>query len=488
MHRVYPQIVAPTESAEAVRLESCRNERESFQLVLRSAEERTLTDVAFSDFVFAAGGRIPAANAGADRLGYETVDDVRAVWCGATRFADRMIPLRGACAERLPAGENTVLHLTVFAPPDCAPGDYRGEVTLTFDRETVRVPIVLTVWNVTLPAKSAYTAHMLMWKSPFAQRENLIRRFVECGLAPTLYTGDGAPKVKDCFNGTTLKMPDDFALAEKSVKELGMSRFQVPWAFMGAWNWTPKKKVFLGLGLDINSEEFDTTFRNYLTEVHAQLAAKGIEKLGFLYMWDEMTEGHYPAMRKTTEMVRAHAPGLKILTVSAPDPEVVANNDIIVAAHPAHWWSPAAKQRAADINAAGKELWMYANSVTFGTAVRALTPRLTPWLGHAMGGCGYLHWSADFNWQANDFAKNGKEWLVYPSQGEQIYSVRTEYFRDGVEDFNLMKLAERLPAETRARLEAKIAAAVSTEGPLRFDPVLIRDIRRAVAAAVEAGK
>ena len=129
---------------------------------------------------------------------------------------------------------------------------------------------------------------------------------------------------------------------------------------------------------------------------------------------------------------------------------------------------------------------MYENSVTFGTASRAIIPRLTAWLCRSHGMCGYLHWSCDYNWKANDFAKNGKEWLLYPSEGEPVYSVRMEYFRDGVEDFNLMELVKKLPERERGRVERSIAEISSDRSALLADPVRVAAVRRLVAEAVSA--
>ena len=484
MKRVYPGTQEPTATASAVKLEMAANERESFQLVLNPQASASLEAVTFSDFVSDAGAVIAANNAHAWRLGYETVADTKAILGGATRFADRMIPIgRGA---ELPAGENTILHCTVFAPPGTRPGVYRATATIALTGARIDVPVEAKVWNVELPREKAYIGHMLVWCSPYAKREQVLRRFAECGMMGTVYNGGGAPKIKECFDGKTLRMPDDFALAEKSVKELGAPWFQVPWGFMGAWNWNTNKTVFLGLNLKLDSREFDETFKNYLVSLGGQLGRRGILERSFIYMWDEMTEGHYPAMRKTTDMVRRYAPGLKVLTVSAPDPEVLANNDIIVAAHPAHWWSDEAREVVKKAHADGKKIWMYANSVTFGTASRAVIPRLTAWLCRSHGMSGYLHWSCDYNWKANDFAKNGKEWLLYPSYGEPVYSVRMEYFRDGVEDFNLMELVKKLPEMERRRVERSIAEISSDKSALKADPLRVAAVRRLVAEAVSA--
>ena len=97
---------------------------------------------------------------------------------------------------------------------------------------------------------------------------------------------------------------------------------------------------------------------------------------------------------------------------------------------------------------------------------------------------GYLHWSCDYNWKGNNFAKNGKEWLLYPSEDEPVYSVRMEYFRDGVEDFNLMEMVKRLPEDERLRLERHIAEISSDSSALMTDPVMVAAVRRIVAKAL----
>lgn len=485
MKRVYPGTRAPAVAAAAVKLESAANERESFQLVLNPQSPARLKSVTFSDFVSADGSAIAATNAQAWRLGYETVAEPKAVFRGETRFADRMIPLDGGA--ELPAGENTILHCTVFAPPGTRPGLYRANAAIAMDGSRLDVPVEVKVWNVELPRETSYIGYMLVWNSPYAKREQVMRRFAECGMMGTVYSGAGAPKIKECFDRKTLRMPDGFALAERSVKEFGAPYFSVPWGFMGAWNWNTNKTVFLGLDLKLDSKEFNETFENYLVELKGQLGRRGLLERSFIYMWDEMTEGHYQAMRKTTGMVRKFAPGLKILTVSAPDPEVLANNDIIVAAHPAHWWNDEAREVARKANRDGKRLWMYANSVTFGTSSRAIIPRLTAWLCRSHGMSGYLHWSCDYNWKANSFEKNGKEWLLYPSEGEPVYSVRMEYFRDGVEDFNLMGLVRGLPEEERLRVERRIAEISTDRSALVADPVRVAAVRRLVAEALAIG-
>jgi hypothetical protein len=66
-------------------------------------------------------------------------------------------PLRGARFQAvpfdLPAGETHGFLVDVFVPPDAKPGTYHGAYTVKADgRETIEIPVTLTVWDFALPA------------------------------------------------------------------------------------------------------------------------------------------------------------------------------------------------------------------------------------------------------------------------------------------------------------------------------------------------
>ena len=62
-----------------------------------------------------------------------------------------------------------------------------------------------------------------------------------------------------------------------------------------------------------------------------------------------------------------------------------------------------------------------------------------------------------------------------------VYSVRMEYFRDGVEDFNLMGLVKKLPERERRRVEQRIAEISSDKSALLADPVRVAAVRPSVS-------
>lgn len=483
MKRVYPNTVTPKKNTPVLRLEAAANERESLQLVLNPENDLMLEKVEFSGFTSASGGKIGKNSFRASVLEYQQVNNLRALFYGEKRFADKMCPLPENLPVKLPKKLNTILHLTFFIPPKTPADIYRGEVRLSAGGKTIGVPAELKVWGVELPLRSAYHAHGLLWNSPQTTRSEVLKYLAECGMSASVYYG-GQKEFRRYFDGSELRLPDCFQLAEKALKEYHMPLFQVPYMFLGAWNWKPGKKVYF-LNLQLDSSEFDRKFPAALKSIHRQLAEKDMVDRSFIYLWDEMTGGHYEAMRKTTGMVRKYAPGLRILTVAAPDPEVLAHNDIICVGPLSHWWSPAAEAVVRKALKEGREFWIYLNGTTFATHVEAITPRMTPWLCHARGFSGFLQWSMDYNWAKGTFAANGKTWMLYPAKDKPVYSVRLEYFRDGIEDFNMMELMKQLPDKVRTELEKEIRAVAPAFGPTLQDPVRLTLIRRKIGSALE---
>lgn len=483
MKRVYPGTESPDRTVSAVKLESAANERESFQLVLNPESPAVLEKVILPELTSSGKHKIPAKNLQACALEYQIVESPLALLYGERKFADKLLPLPERLPLKLTAKENNILHLTVYTPAGTPPGLYAGNVTLRINGKECKVPVSLKVWGFELPKRSAYCAHGLLWNSPQKDREEVLKYLTACGMNGTVYYG-GQRELRKYFDGKELHMPDDFSLAEKAIKEYGMPMFQAPWLFLGAWDWKPGKKVHF-LNLDVNSGEFEEKFANYLKSFHRQAKEKGILQNSFAYLWDEMTGGHYETMRRTVGMVRKYAPGLRLMTVAAPDPEVLANNDIICVGPLSHWWSRDAQKIVRDSRKNGKEFWIYMNGVTFGTDTEAIVPRLTPWMCHSRGISGFLQWSMDYNWKYGTFAKNGHVWLLYPSADKPVYSVRLEYFRDGVEDFNMMKLMEKLPPEIRTRLEKEIESIAPAFGKTSLDPVRLAEVRRRIGETLD---
>lgn len=483
LKRVYPDMQLPTVKADGIKLTGAANERESIQLVFNPENNAVLEKVVFSDLVAADGKTIPAANFYGNMLGFQTIAAPRALFYGETRFADKLRPFADALPAKLKAGQNSICHLTFFAPPGTGRGVYKGEVKLTVSGKESVIPVEFKVWGFELPLRSKFTTYGLLWSSLPEHREELLGELAKYGISGSVYYG-GQKQLREIFDGSELRFKDDLALAVKALNEYKIGVFQAPYLFMGAWNWKPGKKVQF-LNLDLESPEFDRNFTNYLKSFHRQVKEKGILDRTIIYMWDEMTFGHYDAMVKTTSMVHKYAPGIRLMTVSAPDPMVLKYNDIITTGPLGQWLSKNTREVVEKALADGKEFWIYLNGMTFATDVETTIPRGTLWQCYANGFTGYLQWSMDYNWQYGSFEKNGDVWILHPGYEKPVYSARLEYYRDGVEDFNMMSMIKELPAGVRAELEAEIAKVAPLMGRMNPDPVLMYEIRCKIGEALD---
>ncbi|MBE6359692.1 MAG: DUF4091 domain-containing protein [Lentisphaerae bacterium] len=483
LKRVYPAMESPKCKANSLYLTAAANERESIQVVLNSPAENKLEKIVFSDLVSSNGSVIPAVGFTANILGVQKTNAPLAQFYGETRFPDKLRPAADALPVKLKAKQNTIIHLTFFAPQGTAKGVYHGKITLTVGKKSCDIPVALRVWGFELPAVSRFTAHGLLWNSLPEHRDEVLKQLAQYGINGSIYPG-GQKQLREIFDGRELRFKDDLAMAEKALKVYHQPMFQAPYLFLGAWNWKPGMKVQF-LNLDLNTKEFEDKFSAYLSSLHRQVKAKNILDRTFIYMWDEMTGGHYDAMQKTVGMVRKYAPGIKLMTVSAPDPMVLKYNDIITTGPFGQWLGKESRAVVEKAIADGKEFWIYLNGITFSHQVSAAIPRMTAWLCFAHGFTGYLQWSMDYNWQYGTFEKNGDVWILYPAYDKPVYSARLEYFRDGVEDFNMMILAETLPQEIAAQIKSEVAKITPVMGKCDPDPVKMYEIRNRIGDILE---
>ncbi|RBL93816.1 DUF4091 domain-containing protein [Chitinophaga flava] len=112
----------------------------------------------------------------------------------------------------------------------------------------------------------------------------------------------------------------------------------------------------------------------------------------------------------------------------------------------------------------GKELWFYTCWLPQGEYANRfielplIKTRLLHWINYKYRLPGYEHWAYN-NWSANPLQEagsllsngetlpGGDSWIVYPKQGGFLSSIRLEAMRDGIIDYELLKMLEaRKPA------------------------------------------
>ncbi len=151
----------------AVSLSAARNEWRSFQILLQSTAEETVTSVTAGDLIGPDGAVIPASSASLYREHQLeiTMASNRNFNFKAGYYPDALIPFKNpedgalltggrfkAVPFLLPAGETHGFWVDLFVPRNTRPGTYTGEYKVRFAHQPmIVVPVTLTVWGFTLP-------------------------------------------------------------------------------------------------------------------------------------------------------------------------------------------------------------------------------------------------------------------------------------------------------------------------------------------------
>ncbi len=143
----------PTAAGATVKIAAARNEYEPFLIVLKPATRLDGVRVTASSLTNEKGGTIGPDAITVRHVGYVEVTSPTDGLGRAGFWPDPLPPYDGPFAAA--AGENYPLWITVRVPKDAGPGIYKGEVGLTAEGWTCRVPVELRVWGFTLPERSS---------------------------------------------------------------------------------------------------------------------------------------------------------------------------------------------------------------------------------------------------------------------------------------------------------------------------------------------
>lgn len=477
-------IIDPT-----ARISLARNERESFQIVLRPPEGMHWRDVALHipDLVnSAANARISAENIRAYRVGYCPVP-VPSYFEGPTgEWPDPLEPLTPFVAE---GGVCSPLWVTVYAPPGTPPGVYRGllEVAAANGGPT-EFWLEATVYDFELPQVPALKTDFGFWA------EGALAMNRRMG-----YTGSAADLehayLRDAFeHRVTLReavmLPRESADYEASLaayeERLPLlehaSTFAVPASLLDAPAQLGKAQAFAQ--------------RHGLTERAFGHIGDEPPQPAWPRLFERMqnwldTSPNIPMMVSTYGLQPFLSDAAQIWCIHLPMFDTV-NGRIIL-------------ERIAD----GGEVWAYINHspprpyANFFVDFAAIEHRVLFWQLYALGVRGLHYWSINYVPGDRDPREglgditpvSGDGFLVYPSATGPTPSIRWETIRDGIEDYDylmLFRALQRRAEETgneallaRVRTAANLEPVVPDLVSFTRDPEVMMEQRDAIARAIE---
>ena len=213
----------------------------------------------------------------------------------------------------------------------------------------------------------------------------------------------------------------------------------------------------------------DEMAQNYLSQflpaLYNHLKTKGWDKIYVQHIADEPIAENAASYIRIAEFVKQHMPGIPII-------EACMHSQL---ANTIDVWVPILDQYHRDYafyqerQAAGDEVWFYTCVGPQGNYANRfleqplVQTRLLHWINYRYGATGYLHWG--FNWWQNMNATSdavtgdfpgGDAFIVYPAEGKVYSSIRLAAMRDGIADYELLKLLEQKSPEKAKELARAI--------------------------------
>lgn len=484
---------APEARPAEVRVFGLRNEVLSAQCVVLAGEELKDATVSIGPLQRTQG----AALIPADKVRWNFVESIfikentrklqksDLVRPAPARFPDLLSDARTCTIAK---GARKAVYLTIRVPRTAEPGEYRASVVVKAGSASAVLPLVLTVYPLTLPDERHLmvtewfsTRQFKRWhgieSSDSEQYFKMLRVYAENMAAHRQNVFQTSLDLVRCSETADGKLHCDFSPFDRWAQifwDTGrMDLLETGFvAHHGQGGWSSReillrdyevKEAATGKRKRIAGRDFLPRFLPLVVE-HLR-EKKWLEKTVF-HICDEPADHNVLAWREASEFVHRCAPELRRL-------------DAIETPHCANCleiWCPKLNHLASwhgayeEARRQGNELWFYTVGIFQGgpvpnktVDVALIESRVMHWLNYRYGAKGYLHWG--FNaWTGdpvNDPGKHrGDGWHVYPKKDGLLDSLRWEQMRNGIQDYECLCLLEDKIAKIKAGLSPRAAALI----------------------------
>ena len=393
--------------------------------------------------------------------------------------------------------------ITVFAEHDALPGKYEGFITVRDGgREMARVPIAITVFDFSLPAKFGLeTAFSVM-----------------DGFTKALYPEDYKKRKREAMDIMLDHRlnPDDISRTEPPdiddllyARDRGMNRFNI-------LNIVPRSKdpdarwVLTSSPKILDDEKFYGYFIGVVKPYVEELKRYGLDDMAYVYGFDESSKKYNKVIERFWRRFKKDVPGIPVMT-TAKNYQDFANGRFkgVLAGD---WLCPTTD--AYDIGLSRKlreevkKVWWYvccwpeypyANFASW--EYPPIEGRLLGWMTHLYRSDGLLFWIVN-KWHGNEkfnsgdtyfpgyrtYNKNGMPGdgiMMYPGEDGIWPSIKLAQCRDGVEDYEYLQLVKaKFGVEKCDEITKRIVKSLT-----RFsrNPVELRAARQRLAELIVSG-
>ena len=442
-------------------------------------------------------------------------------------------PLAPYTPGNLKTGENHSFWFTVFVPHTEPAGIKTAELKLISDRDEVcQIPVKIRVRDFAIPKRPSLDVYARMHASDVKR----VERGSDRDVIHRYYRGYFQHRVRCSLDARLgIKLKDDAATVNadelvehlKFVKrEFGARPFFIPLMWIShdkhrmpvdaKWK---GRQIFTDATFTKLTPRFEKPFADSLQQVTKRLREEGLFEDPIMRFIDEPNMSDEPTLagiRTLANLIKRVSPEISVsLTATAPDDSLIDTIDHWVL-HTDAWDRNAAKIAAA--RKAGNKISVYNNGISYVEQER-MRIRMWPWLLKKYDVDGTYSWCGTTAWRGvmADPWNGGNSYftsMLYPPRPGRgasppergpIDSVRWELFRQGLQDYEYLVLAEQLADELERNGNSRFGAVgreaieeamklvdrwpqvrPPNDRPYNRDASKVADIRRQLADAIES--
>lgn len=489
--------VAPPGFRRVAKLSVAKGEAEGFQAVIM-AKDADLDGVTLSASTLlhqCGKAEIASAQFTFNQVGYvKTAKPAYAVertgW-----FAD---PLLNPTEFNVKKGDVQPIWVTIQIPSDALAGVYSGEVFIKpRNAKAATIPVTLRVWDFTIPAKGSHLRMAFNWDESGSaaihgaadwKAKNLKHKYMDCLLKHRM-------GVDNIYRGTPPKAEDVKYAVERGAGNFNL--FNVGW---------PAK--FTDAQIESTLKRIEAALQQYETA--------GVADKAYIFGFDE----HYQeaAIPQIYGAIGKKFPKLKRLASTGPRGKPADDHVDIWAMSLGTYFGAMKAGHIERLQPKGVQFWLYLSTSAgpprpnWWIENALIESRSLFWLAYEVDADGCLYYFINHfesrptpidekagpytNWNPRSFpGHNGDGQLIYAGKDGPLASVRMANIRDGVEDYEYLKLLERLLVEKGKAKNRAEARKYIKEQFVRYVGVnfwihtheteMLRTMRDRVAAEIE---
>lgn len=514
--KVFPENPLPTESTDAVRIQTAANETECAQLVVTPTATLDGVRVRLAVAPAGAGGRIPAEAVEVLLVSYVNVAIPTDATCAPGRWPD---PLERQTASgcRVEGGESQVFWVRVKPPKGTAAGVYRGALELAAaGHAPQRVAFEVEVFGFELP-------DVMTCETAFGCRMNNVVR--DCHLKTladrrraqdvyfrimadhhlSVYNPDPTTPLKVTWKGLenpataepVFNWKEWDAVIARALDDYHMNTFEAPVSGLGGGTYEQRREPEIA-GFKEGTPEYEILIGKYLSALEAHVAEKGWLDHTYVYWFDEPSPKDYDFVTNGFARLKSHAPRLRRMLTAQAAPKLMDSVNL---------WCPVTpdfhKGEQAAARQRGDTFWWYvccAPHAPYATEFidkPGTEMRVWLWQTWKEGVSGILIWDS-INWSSGLTYRSGSRqncwdedtqcwcdsqqyaWgngdgrLIYPPRAAMdparkepildppVETYRLEMLRDGLEDYEYFAMLRRLdPSNALLSVPTDVTASMT---------------------------